>query len=527
MNIAEDSRRPPGFWPLIGILALVPAISQLSMHGLDPDLFWHLRVAEQLLADGIGPLVDKLAFASITTPWTPYSWLAEFVMREIWLAGGYRATLLVQALVVAGIFFFLAAAARQAAPDKWITAACATAIVFHLVAFWLYFRPVTFAIFILSIILWLLYRDRNLGEQSRAVWLVVPLTVLATNIHLFAWMAPIWTGLHWFASFERQESLQRRRRLILFMATVLAACATPMLPGMIDAILHYGTSDPMVSCRDCITELAPLYLKGRHGIIQLILIAAIFLLLVNVLERMTFSEWMFLVVTAAIVINRGRFAPLFAISVLPFLSMSLQGMNDKRLFEPVVVRGVYGLLGLLLLAVIWLMPPARMSMDEWMERDGPAYGYPRGAAAFVEKHITPHHGRLVNEFNWGGYLGWRLGDRFKVLMDGRTQVFPAAFWETVYFGGKEQRMEYLVHVEADAAIVPLGGSWFYEALLDLGWCEAYLDYKSIVLVPAPDYRFSASPLRRKPVSDIPSSSLPPAEPLPRRSPPMASCPPTP
>jgi hypothetical protein len=44
---------------------------------LDPDCFWHLRVAEQLQRDGIRPLVDPMSFMSIKDPWTPYSWLAE------------------------------------------------------------------------------------------------------------------------------------------------------------------------------------------------------------------------------------------------------------------------------------------------------------------------------------------------------------------------------------------------------------------------------------------------------------------
>ena len=51
---------------------------------LDPDCFWHIRVAEQLEREGIHPIVDQLSFASIKDPWTPYSWLAELGMKWVW-----------------------------------------------------------------------------------------------------------------------------------------------------------------------------------------------------------------------------------------------------------------------------------------------------------------------------------------------------------------------------------------------------------------------------------------------------------
>src|SRR3954452_16506163 len=86
-----------GFMLMISLLALVAAGKTILYDTLDPDCFWHLRVAEQLQRDGVGPIVDHLSFASIKTPWTPYSWLAELAMKAIWDAGGFRAALLVSA----------------------------------------------------------------------------------------------------------------------------------------------------------------------------------------------------------------------------------------------------------------------------------------------------------------------------------------------------------------------------------------------------------------------------------------------
>src|SRR5829696_4979066 len=91
----------PGFLALMGLIALVAAGKAVLFDTLDPDCFWHLRVAEQLEAEGVRPLVDRLSFASVQTPWTPYSWLAELAMKAVWDGGGWRAAVAVQALMQA------------------------------------------------------------------------------------------------------------------------------------------------------------------------------------------------------------------------------------------------------------------------------------------------------------------------------------------------------------------------------------------------------------------------------------------
>src|SRR5205814_1338906 len=82
-RFAEQAGRI-SFWLLIGMIALVGVGKAVVSDTLDPDLFWHLRVADQLHRDGVGPLVDELSFQSIRTPWTPYSWLAELGMKWAW-----------------------------------------------------------------------------------------------------------------------------------------------------------------------------------------------------------------------------------------------------------------------------------------------------------------------------------------------------------------------------------------------------------------------------------------------------------
>src|SRR5436853_239137 len=98
----DEPKKSLGFWAFILLLAMVGFAKPILYDTLDPDCFWHLRVAGQLQHDGIGPLVDRMSFGSIKTPWTPYSWLAELGMKALWDAGGYRAAILAQSTLMAG-----------------------------------------------------------------------------------------------------------------------------------------------------------------------------------------------------------------------------------------------------------------------------------------------------------------------------------------------------------------------------------------------------------------------------------------
>src|SRR5450432_3282763 len=97
----------------IAILALLAAGKPIFYDTLDPDCFWHLRVAQQIEHDGVGPLVDHISFASMKTPWTPYSWLAELGMKKIWDIGGYRAAIAVQSLMMAAFVILIAMCACE------------------------------------------------------------------------------------------------------------------------------------------------------------------------------------------------------------------------------------------------------------------------------------------------------------------------------------------------------------------------------------------------------------------------------
>jgi hypothetical protein len=80
-------------------------------------------------------------------------------------------------------------------------------------------------------------------------------------------------------------------------------------------------------------------------------------------------------------------------------------------------------------------------------------------------------------------LEWRLGDRFAMLMDGRTQVLSADFWKSTYLGTAQSRQRIISTAAADAAIIPIHHSLFASDLLAMYWKPIYRDDRATVMVP--------------------------------------------
>ena len=494
----EQGRSAPrSFWPLVCMLAAMAAVKPLLFDTLDPDLFWHILVGQQLAHDGVGPLVDCISYASMRDAWTPYSWLAEMGMNLLWRAGGFRAVLAAHGALAAGVILFTALAALQCArasrSGRYASALIATGAAMMLILPWYGFRPAAMAICLLAAVLYLLYRDRQLGERWKGVWLVPPLTALIVNLHLYALMAPIWVGalmggaiLEWFCAHDedmKTESSRRARRyLILLLLTFLGCCCTPMLRGFVRTALYYQFADPMVVSA-LIVEMQPFY-EGSFGKIVVLLLIVVALVLAQFRRQIRAGDWLMLAAGAALLVQHGRFTPLFGLCLVPALVSAVSSVSDQRLdLRFLATAGRLGVASAFI-ALLFAFPRPSMGLDQWVNRRGRAIaGYPCGAADYAARNIAPRTGKMINEFTWGGYLAWRLHDHFQVLVDGRTQVYSGQFWNATYLGDEHRRENFLATIDADMAILPAEKSLFRGSLERLHWRPVYCDSRAVILLP--------------------------------------------
>jgi hypothetical protein len=494
----DDARTIRGLWLMIGLLALFAGGKAILADTLDPDCFWHLRVAEALQTHGIGPIVDDLSFASIRTPWTPYSWLAELGMKAIWDFGGFRAAVFVQALMMAGWVIFIAlgaweAVSRASCPrpnphgqdardTNPLGIVIATAIGMYISIPYLSFRPASFAFLLQAVCAWLILRDLRLGQKSKAIWLLVPTTILLTNCHFFSVLVPLWLGAMMAGAMWNRDRRGWHRYAKLLLMTVLACFCTPMAAGAVRTMWSYQADDPMVRPDGIIAELHPFWTDP----IAVALMVGLFGLAIAQRRRISAGQWLWLVGTFILYARMSRLAPAFAPIAAAVLAVVFPALGRRAISKPALHGVIAAVLALGLLRLSFAFPDRHTTLSQWLNRHGPDVpGYPCEAATFVATRVTPSSGRLINEFSWGGYLAWELGDRFKVLLDGRTQLYSPDFWKAAYLDGPSEVRTLLATARADAAVLPAEKSRFHDALIQLGWTSAYRDEQAEVLLPPP------------------------------------------
>jgi hypothetical protein len=340
------------------------------------------------------------------------------------------------------------------------------------------------AILLLEIIFWLIVRDRRMNWKSKLIWAAIPLTVLLTNIHLYVVFVPaiccvVVAGAVW----HRQWPLARRYGL-LTVACGISGLLTPMLKGTIQTAWFYQHTDAMVA-GPIIAEMRP-FLDGRGGLI----FGAIILLLMASAWRnrsqLDLSDWLWMGLGCVLLLRLGRFAPLFAILTMPAWVRGLTLFSDRVLDRPALRWALAGVFLIGCVRVGLAYPRTGDGMDQWVNRHGPdTPGYPTSAAQFVQDRVHPRTGRLINEFTWGGYLAWRFGGQYQVLLDGRTQLYSQEFWRMAYLGDQASRSRWLSSIAADAAVLPSQRSAFAPILIKQGWTIAYRDPRAQVLLPPP------------------------------------------
>jgi hypothetical protein len=500
----SDKRQRAGFIWFLMLACLFAASKAVLWDNLDPDLGWHLRVAEQLHEDGIGPLVDRLSYNSVREPWTPYSWLAQLGMKWVWDVGGAHGILIthatLQALLFALIGLTCVEASRSVRGSPGYMAAGVAVILAGLYALaYLSFRPVLLALVLLAATMFLIFRDRRLG-RSRAVWLVIPIALLCANVHLYvvilvaivwamavgAWMDR-WSGVR-TQPIGSSSSKSATRLTTLAILTSLAALGTPMLPGLVRQAWTYQKSDVMVAS-DFIDEMRPFWSDLGMGT-GLSLLAIVTMIAIALRFRIVgFGPILVCGIGLVCLMKLGRFAPIFAILGLPMFACLLTSLSDRVLGRGPVRVMLAAMCALCLVRIVDSLPRAEAkdrfeTVDRFVERHGAeVFAYPGAAVRFVEQNIAPKSGRIINEFNWGGFLAWRLGDRYQVFMDGRTQLYPAWFWRVTCLDDAASARPLLIQSNADLAILPVRKSRFADVLIDAGWHETYRDEFASVLLP--------------------------------------------
>jgi hypothetical protein len=402
-----------------GLLVVVVFVAKRNFD-VDPDLWWHLKVGENILATHHWPTSDPYSFTASGQPWLAYEWLGDVLFAVVARIGGLRG--LQALLIVLGVAIVLALygyATLRSGNSKagFLTAA----VLLFLAAFNFNLRPqmLGYLFLILTAIALELFRQ----GKSTALWFLPFLFLLWINIH-GSWEIGLGAILIYWVCGLRQIRMgdietrawnpQERVRLSLVFLLCLAVISiTPYGTKLAAYPFDVASSLPLNLAYIDEWQPMPLALTGPRLFLAMVL--GTFAMQIAFQFKWRIEDLVLFLGGAVMAFIHSRFLLIF----VPFFSPLLATVLARWIPGYAREKDRYLLNAAMMAAMLAGMIhyfPSRARIEENVAKQ-----FPVGAVNYLQNH--PISGAMFNSYGFGGYLVYSRGDHHKVFIDGRGELY--------------------------------------------------------------------------------------------------------
>ena len=388
---------------------------------IDNDFWWHLKSGQFILQNASIPHFDPFSFTKGGSEWIAHEWLSEVFMYATFKLTGWTGLLLLFGLIISaslGICYYRCEGKPFIAGLAVFSAALASAPLFGL-------RPQMFTFLLASVFLAVL--DRHLVQvSSRLLWLLPALMLLWVNLH-----AGFAMGLALILLFIAMAVLDKEWKKItpLLKTFVVCVAVIPLNPNTFRMFFYPLETLSSPSMQTLIQEwFSPDFHQTRFLPLAVLMLATFAVLAVSP-RRVRAGELLGLLVLSLAALRSGRHIPLFAIFAAPIFARHLHYWMSTKKGLITTRRGPATTIQIILNLALLLLPTlviVRQLIDfKNREPEYESQRFPRAAVDFLQSYASA--GPMFNDYNWGGYLIWRLYPEHKVFIDGRADVYGDEF----------------------------------------------------------------------------------------------------
>lgn len=395
--------------------ASAAALPVLGLPLYNPDLFWHLSAGRWIWDHRALPYAEFLSFTPPSRPWLDFEWLAQLVFHGVHGAFGLyglwalKIGLLLACWRVLDLTLRDGGASQEVRAGSLVLWAAGTLASSDI-------RPELFSLLLFCVCLRVLegVRQGRIEPRPRLALKAAALFALWSSLHGgFAFALTLGAV---YAAGEIVAGRARRAAGIAgaTAAGALGALVNPYGWGPYRVILDHLAERGDVS--RYITEWQPLSAAGMlhwplYGLLALTLAAIGLRLAVSSQFWRAAVPWGAVLACGHFGANtllHARVGPFFAIVAVLFLALvaeDARGWFRRFWLAAVAAAAAF---------TLWLTPQLSWSLP---------FSYrhvPRAAAAYMDAQqpvLSPL--RLYNEWEWGGYLSWRLRPWYRSFVDGR------------------------------------------------------------------------------------------------------------
>jgi len=410
------------FPAMLGVFLVGRVFYEARAFVVDPDLWWHIRIGQDILATHQWPTVDPYSYTVAGNPWIAYEWLGDVLIGGVARLGGLVGLeFLLFALASAVMLALYAYSTLRSGNSKagFVTSAVLCSLAFA--SFNLRPQMVGYLFLILA----LLALERFRQGKQRAIWFLPALFLLWINIH-GSWVIGLAVVFAFLASglFEIQwGSLETRRwtrseRMKLETALLLSLVAIPITPyGTRLAAYPFTVASTLPLNVGNILEWQPMPFNIVGGKLFLAIVLGFFLAQMMAPFRLKVFEAALLFGGIVMACLHVRFLLLF----VPFSAPVLAVMTARWL-PPYDRKKDHFLLNAILMAAVVFGIVRYFPTNADLEKTA-SKTFPVRAVAYLRQH--PVQGPMFNSYGYGGYLVGKLPEQ-KVFIDGRGDLYEDA-----------------------------------------------------------------------------------------------------
>jgi hypothetical protein len=414
------AKRLISFPALLGGLLVAGLFVPLREFDVDPDLWWHIKVGQDILTTHHFPTADAYSFTAHGAPWMAVEWLGDTLFATVDRVGGLRGLMALDLVLGGAILLALyALVTLRSGNSKAGFVACCLLL------------PLAFALFSLRpqmlgylfLILTLIILERFRQQRRGALWLLPLLFLVWVNTHgsfivgLFAFavfaisgLAKIrWGGLE----SVRWTAAERFRLGLVFLASVIALVITPYGVKVAGYPMDMAFLQPGVVAN--VEEWGPIPFNLPFG--KLFLALLVGFLVAQVALRLTWQLAEFILFLAGIIAAclHVRLLLVFVPFCGPLLAVILSRWAAP--YDP--RKDKYALNALLMMAI--LLGIVRFFPSEKRLERLVAEHWPVNAVQYILRYHPPRP--MFNTHRYGGYLIFALDGSNRIFVDSRNDIY--------------------------------------------------------------------------------------------------------
>jgi hypothetical protein len=473
---------------LFTALFFLALVTLTTRNVTDPDFGWHLRTGEYIATTRAIPHTDFFSHTATGQPWITHEWLVQVAMYWLDLLGGLGALTLFFA-VIATLTFVLV---YLRCPGKPYLAAFVVLLAAVTAAPFWGARPHTLSLLFVSVFLFLLDDYQRAGANRKLLWLLPVMLVWANSHGSFA-LGPALIGVYLAGDVAekilRWHSTPRQWRDPVQLAGILLACLALIVVNPNGARLYTYPLETLTShsIQTYIQEWQSPDFTSIAAQPFLVMLIATFGALGLARQRVGLAQIVLLIGFAIFGLRAARQISIWVLIAAPMLAAATNHLIASRRWtlNPVsspptrTLQSInWGLLGVFAFAA--MVRIAGVIIDQ---PNAERAHFPIEAVNFIEQNKLT--GPIFNQYNWGGYLIWRLYPRERVFIDGRSDVYGliedsvVKAYLTTYTGAADWREPLdryhvrMVLIEPDAPVVA-------QLSRDPAWKKLYEDRQAII-----------------------------------------------